>query len=80
MAIDVILEEKGNVSAGSGSGVFQRSYRAFDDALFLKHSFSGCVFVRAAQTLSQQGCAEHKQCGEKLDRDVQATHKPRIRI
>ena len=56
---DEILEEDGHVSARSGSGVFHRSDRAFDDAVFLRkrmfltHTFPGCVFVRAMQTLGR---------------------------
>jgi hypothetical protein len=38
----VIIEESGHVG---------RSYRAFDDAVL--HTFPGCVFVRAMQTLGR---------------------------
>ncbi len=39
---DVVIEENGRVA---------RSYRAFDDAVL--HTFPGCVFVRAMQTLGR---------------------------
>ncbi len=39
----VIHEENGHVAAGSGSCIFQGSYSAFHDAVFIEDTFPACA-------------------------------------